>query len=194
MFQRRKVLMTWALAAVLCVSLLGCREEKKPFEPTEATEGKEILQSVTQNTAEAVTATPVYASSFGDTVILATVPVQEWRGEEADCPPREISNGGRIRCNGTHEDEVPITKVMILEDLIPRVCSGWFRDMDHLEKVEGMEHLHTHLVKDMSNMFTGCTKLTQLDCSSWDVSALENTTDMFEGCKNLETLPQWYRK
>lgn len=180
------------MAASLCVCLLGCREEKKTFDPIPTTEGKEILQSMTQNTAPLVTATPVYASSFGDTILLATVPVQEWNGEEPDCSPREISNGGRIRCNGAHEEETPVTKVMILEDLIPRVCSGWFRDMDHLEKIEGAEHLHTHLVKDMSNMFTGCTKLTQLDYSSWDVSALENTTDMFEGCHNLTELPEWY--
>lgn len=194
MFNSGRRLLIGTLAAVLCVSLLGCEKTKEPLEPVESTEGKEILQSVTQNTAQYVTATPVYASSFGDTVLLATVPVQEWRGEEADCPPREISNGGRIRCNGDHEDEVPITQVLILEDLIPRVCSGWFRDMEHLEKVQGAEHLHTHLVKDMSNMFTDCKKLTQLDWSTWDVAALENTTDMFEGCENLENLPQWYSK
>ena len=194
MLHRGKGFLICVCAAVCCVGLLGCGQKKEPLEPLPSTEGKEILQSMTQNTAPLVTSTPVHASAFGDTVLLATVPVQEWRGEEADCPPREISNGGRIRCNGDHEDEVPITQVMILEDLIPRVCSGWFRDMDHLEKVVGTEHLHTHLVKDMSNMFTGCTKLTKLDCSSWDVSALENSTDMFEGCKNLENLPQWYTK
>ena len=194
MLHRGKGFLICVCAAVFCVGLLGCRQEKEPLDPLPSTEGKEILQSMTQNTAPVVTATPVYASAFGDTVLLATVPVQEWHGEEADCPPREISNGGRIRCNGDHEDEVPIKQVMILEDLIPRVCSGWFRDMEHLEKVEGTEHLHTHLVKDMSNMFTGCTMLTKLDCSSWDVSALENSADMFEGCKNLEELPQWYTK
>lgn len=183
-----------ALAAGVSLCLWGCRKEKEPFVPIETTEGGAILPEINQPSIEEVRYTPVYASSFGDTVILATVPIMDWHGTEADCEPREISNGGRIRCNGTHEDEVHITKVLVLEDVIPRVCSGWFRDMIHLEKVEGASRIRTHAVKDMSHMFAGCEKLTEIDWDGWDVSALEDTTGIFDGCYALESLPDWYEQ
>jgi surface protein len=119
--------------------------------------------------------------------------VEEWRSEESDCPPREISNGGRVKCNGEHEQEVPITKVLILEDLIPRVCGGWFRDMVQLEKIDGLEKLHTHQVSDMSFMFAGCEELSNLDIDDWDVSNVKDMTDMFKDCRSLTKLPKWYK-
>ena len=118
--------------------------------------------------------------------------MEEWHSQESDCPPREISNGGRVKCNGEHEQKTPVTKVIVLEDVIPRVCSGWFRDMIHLEKIDGLEKLHTHQVSDMSYMFAGCEKLTTLDLSSWDVSNVKDMTGMFKDCYSLESLPQWY--
>jgi surface protein len=125
-------------------------------------------------------------------ILLATVPVEEWHAQERACEPREISHGGRVKCNGEHEREVPITKVVILEDLIPRVCSGWFRDMLHLEKIDNMDKLHTHAVTDMSHMFAGCERLATVDFSSWDVSKVEDMTGMFDDCVALTQLPEWY--
>lgn len=187
--------MICVLVMVCCLLLPGCGKEKKQTPmPDVTTTGGPILPQVTQPNTKPVEHTAVYASSFGDLVILATVPVQEWGGEEPDCPAREISNGGRIRCNGEHEMEVPTTRVLILEHLEPRSCSGWFRDMIHLEKIEGTEKLHTENVKDMSYMFASCEKLETLDWSSWDVSALENSTGMFTDCIALESLPQWYHE
>ena len=181
------------MAAALCISGFGCGEKDKSQTdlPVE-TPDQSVLPGFDNPTPKPVAYTPVYATAFGDTIILATVPVEEWHSQESDCPAREISNGGRVKCNGEHEQEVPITKVMILEDLIPRVCSGWFRDMIHLEKIEGLERLHTHQVSDMSYMFAGCEELKELDVSSWDVSNVIDMTDMFKDCYSLEELPDWY--
>ena len=181
------------LAAVLCFTVFGCGKEKTPYTTLPPTpHDQPIMPGVNQPSSPAVSYTPVYASAFGDTIILATVPVEEWHSQESDCPPREISNGGRVKCNGEHEQEVPITKVLILEDLIPRVCSGWFRDMIHLEKIDGLEKIHTHKVSDMSYMFAGCEKLETLDLSAWDISNVTDTTDMFKDCHSLDALPDWY--
>lgn len=179
------------VAGILCITVYGCGKNKVSLPPIDPLD-QPILP--TQNTAVSTLATytPVYASAFGDTILLATVPVEEWHSLESDCPPREISNGGRIKCNGEHETEVPITKVVILEDIVPRVCSGWFRDMIYLEEIDGLDKLHTHHVTDMSYMFAGCEKLTELDVSAWDVSAVTDMTDMFKDCYSLETLPEWY--
>ena len=187
-----KISILCLLTAALCVMCLGCRPGNENFDDPVEGINPSILPGFQNQDPKPVTHTPVYATAFGDTIILATVPVEEWHSEESDCPPREISNGGRVKCNGEHEQEVPITKVIILEDLIPRVCSGWFRDMIHLEKIDGLEKLHTHQVTDMSYMFAGCEKLTKLDTSSWDVSNVTDMTDMFKDCYTLEKLPEWY--
>lgn len=179
------------LAGVLCLSMYGCGKDKDPLPPVSSSD-QPILPGFNNPDPKPVTYTPVYASAFGDTIILATVPVEEWHSQESDCPPREISNGGRVKCNGEHEQETHITKVIILEDLIPRVCSGWFRDMIHLEKIDGLEKLHTHQVSDMSYMFAGCENLKTLDLSSWDVSNVTDMTEMFKDCISLEELPEWY--
>lgn len=182
------------LAAVLCISAFGCSRRNRTYSDLPmSTPDHAIIPGFSNPTPKPVAFTPVYASAFGDTIILATVPVEEWHSQKSDCPPREISNGGRVKCNGEHEQEVPVTKILILEDLIPRVCSGWFRDMIHLEKIDGLEKLHTHQVTDMSFMFAGCEKLTKLEISSWDVSKVTDMTDMFKDCHCLETLPEWYQ-
>lgn len=183
------------LCAALLITVLGCKDNTNPMQdPPVQNQEQPILPGFQNPTPKPVAYTPVYATAFGDTIILATVPVEEWHSKESDCPPREISNGGRIKCNGEHEQEVPITKVMILDDLIPRVCSGWFRDMIHLETIEGLDKLHTHQVSDMSYMFAGCEKLTQLDLSSWDVSKVTDMTATFKNCYSLEQLPDWYQQ
>jgi surface protein len=180
------------LAGVLCVAAFGCGKAQNDV-PAVGGSDQAILPGFDNPSPHPVTYTPVYASAFGDTIILATVPVEEWHSQESDCPAREISNGGRVKCNGEHEQETPITKVIILEDIIPRVCSGWFRDMIHLEKIDGLEKLHTHHVTNMSYMFAGCEKLEKLDLSTWDVSKVTDMTDMFKDCISLDTLPQWYQ-
>lgn len=184
------------LAAVLAFSTLGCQKEEPDVPDVEipTTTGGPLLPQITSPAIEEMKYTPVYATAFEDTVVLATVPMENWRGLEASCPAREISHGGRILCNGEHEKETPITKVLILEDLIPRVCSGWFRNMIDLEKVEGTERLHLHAVSDTSHMFAGCEKLSVLDWSTWDVSNVEDMTGMFDDCYALAELPQWYQK
>ena len=188
-----KKLALFMIAAALCITAFGCARKKNPFpEMPVSTPDQAIIPEFTRPSISPVEFTPVYASAFGDTVILATVPVEEWHSLESDCPAREISNGGRVKCNGEHEKEVPITKVVILDDLIPRVCSGWFRDMIHLEKIEGLEKLHIHQVSDMSYMFAGCEKLEKLDLSSWDMSNVTDMTEMFKDCFALESLPEWY--
>ena len=182
------------LAAVLCITAFGCGKNKNPqSDPPVERPDHAIMPGFKNPDPQPVTYTPVYASAFGDTIILATVPVEEWHSQESDCPPREISNGGRVKCNGEHEQEVPITKVLILEDLIPRVCSGWFRDMVQLEKIDGLEKLHTHQVSDMSFMFAGCQELSNLDIDDWDVSNVKDMTDMFKDCRSLTKLPKWYK-
>lgn len=195
MIQTWKKAIVCLLAGVLSLALLGCMQDK-PSGPviTVPSRGESpILPGATNNTVKPVEYTPVYATAFGDTVVLSTVPVEEWDAKEPECPAREISNGGRICCNGEHEQKTPITKVVILEDLIPKVTAGWFRDMVKLQSIRGLEMLHTQGVTDMSYMFCNCESLSGLDLEDWDVSKVTKMTAMFDGCTAMDTLPTWYK-
>lgn len=214
MTHRNKKLIACLLAALLCVALCACERQEQPPQtnPTAATQkGKPILPMATapkqEGTTDTPTYTPVYVTVFEDVALLATVPVEEWGDmtlndellddemldiEEDVCPPREISQGGRISCNGEHERETPITKVLILERIAPRDCGNWFRDLLHLESIQGLEKLDIQFVTNMSFMFAGCERLTELDIDDWDVTGVEDMTGMFDGCVALDPKPEWY--
>lgn len=187
-----------AACLIIGLVLCGCGQQKQPqtqpstssTEPTKT--GKPILSTnPTQSTA--VDFTPVYVSAFGDTLFLSTVPLDTWDGEEPECPAREISCGGSACCRGEHEKETPITKVIILEDLVPRSTAGWFRSMVDLKSVEGLDLIHVDHVEDMNHMFAACAKLTQWNEKTWKVSSTADMTGMFDGCYALEELPAWYK-
>ena len=149
------------LCALLLAGLLaGCSgDRRKPdMDITVPLNDKPILP-VTKET-EGEYHTPVYATVFGDTVLLSTYPVEQWQDfEEPDCPVKEISKGGQILCGGEHEQEVPITKVLILDVLAPDSTREWFKGMTHLDYIEGIEKLDRQYVTDMTDMFLGCDSL-----------------------------------
>lgn len=185
------------MAAVLCLSLCACGQEKpKQTDPTFAPtwDDDPILPGVTATQPSTVEYTPVYVTCFEGTAVLARMPVETWEDfEEPDCPAREISMGGRISCNGEHEREFPITRVIILESVVPRSTSGWFWNLIKLESIEGIEKLDVRNVTDMNHMFAGCEKLAKLEIDHWDVSKVTDMTAMFDDCVELEELPAWYR-
>lgn len=185
------------LAALLCLSCCACAAEQPQLtDPTlPSRNDKPILPGATTAPTVGERYTPVYVTCFEGTALLARVPVETWEDfEEPDCPPREISSGGRISCNGEHEREFPITRVVILESIAPQCTAGWFWNLIKLEKIEGIEKLDVQNVTDMNHMFYGCEKLTELEIDNWNVTKVMDMTDMFEGCYDLEELPDWYQQ
>lgn len=177
-------------AAVLCLSFGGCAEQKgEPYVPTRS---DAPLVPVVTTPAPEQTVTPVYASAFGDTVFLATYPLEEREGKKPECPPRQVSSGGRICCGGEHEAQEPITRVVILDSLAPQNTRDWFRGMATLGVIEGLEKLQMANVTDMSHMFAGCVLLTNLNADGWEVSAEADMTGVFDGCDALSVKPVWY--
>ena len=154
--------------------------------------GKPILPGYTEYQPSANDYTAVYVTVFEDLAIIASYPVLEYQGEEPECPPRELTDGCGILCGGDHEDETPITRVLITGELVPRAMNGWFRDMVHLVQIDGLEKVRTHHVTDMSGLFSGCECLAQIDANGWDVSNVTDMTGMFDGCIALAELPAWY--
>ncbi|MBQ9762662.1 MAG: BspA family leucine-rich repeat surface protein [Oscillospiraceae bacterium] len=181
------------LAAALCLGLLGCAAQK-PERIAPSRSDEPILSIATTPTAQETVFTPIYATAFENTIFLASYPIEEWEGEEPECPARSVHTGGRISCGGQHEGETPITKVVILEALSPQSTRDWFRDMATLEAVQGLELLRMDNVTDMSHMFAGCALLSSLEAEAWQVPAAVDMTGIFDGCHALARKPQWYPK
>ena len=72
--------------------------------------------------------------------------------------------------------------------------AGWFRDLFHLEEIIGLEKIKTHHVTDMSNLFAGCGKLSELNIDGWDVSNVTDFTNIFKDCDPLSGYPSWYEQ
>ena len=73
-------------------------------------------------------------------------------------------------------------------DFRPTTTEGWFYYFQSLKSIEGLEHLNTSRVTDMSQMFSGCESLTSLDLSSFDTSKVTIMGGMFSGCESLTSL------
>ena len=159
---------SFVLVCILLVLTAGCKaQEKQPLtEPSRSSDP--ILSIPSSPTVGREDPTPVYASVFGDTMILATYPVETWGVDqyglptEPECPPIACAAGGRLSCGGSHESKTPIIKVIILERIAPASTEEWFMGMGSLSQIQGIEKLDMQFVKNMTNMFEGCGSLREL--------------------------------
>ena len=77
-------------------------------------------------------------------------------------------------------------------DFRPTTTAKWLHFFKSLKHIEGLGHLNTSQVTDMSRMFGGCKSLTSLDLSSFDTSKVEKMEGMFSGCSSLTALDLSY--
>ncbi|WEV75404.1 BspA family leucine-rich repeat surface protein [Bifidobacterium sp. ESL0800] len=63
---------------------------------------------------------------------------------------------------------------------LPASAHGYFDHMMKLSSIDGLDHLDTSAVTDMSSMFEA-TRVPSLDLSSFDTSSVTNMSDMFYG-------------
>lgn len=180
------------IALILCLSLAACKPEKEERVPP--SRSTDPILDIGGNGAQIQEQhTPVYVTVFEDTAYLSIYPrMTDGEEEEPECDARDIANGGTILCGGAHEAEMPITRVIILDQIHPDSTADWFRNMTALRTIEGLGNLHLENVTDMSNMFNGCVRLTELDADGWDVSNVTDMTGIFDGCDALADRPSWY--
>ena len=65
---------------------------------------------------------------------------------------------------------------------------GLFWRCENLTEIQGLENLDTSQVTNMSEMFLGCSGLTDLDVSGFDTSQVTDMYDMFSNCSGLTDL------
>ena len=94
----------------------------------------------------------------------------------------------------TGDEEFPNTTVLTavfdasFRNFRTTTTAGWFQFLQSLKIIEGLEHLNTSQVTDMSSMFDGCSSLTSLDLTSFDTSQVWDMRCMFDGCSSLTSL------
>ena len=70
----------------------------------------------------------------------------------------------------------------------PTSLLQFFSRCSTLETISGLEYLNTANVKNMSDMFGGCQKLSSLDLSKFNTEKVTDMSRMFSGCQNLSSL------
>ncbi len=69
-----------------------------------------------------------------------------------------------------------------------QTLSDWFNGFSHLASIEHLEYFDTKYLKDVSQMFLGCSALEEVDISSFRFDDLENASEMFKDCPSLKTI------
>ena len=101
----------------------------------------------------------------------------------------ELNRGANPPGWANHSKE--ITKVVFdtsFANAKPTSCCRWFFGCDKLKQIEGIKNLNTENVKDMSNMFYGCSGLISLDVTNFNTANVTNMRGMFSFCNNLATI------
>lgn len=71
---------------------------------------------------------------------------------------------------------------------LPKDSSSLFRNMGSLKSIEGINHLNTSKVTNMSYIFAGSSELTTLDISRWDTRNVTDMSHMFSDARALTNL------
>lgn len=66
--------------------------------------------------------------------------------------------------------------------------SSMFKGFSSITVINNLDRLNVGNVTSFNSMFSGCSALKAIDLSSWDTNKVKNTSNMFENCKNLESI------
>lgn len=81
-----------------------------------------------------------------------------------------------------------IKTVVFKNRINPVSMSAWFTNCSNLECIQGMNLLDDSNLIKMGSTFANCSKLTELDLSSFAGTRLVNMYSTFSGCSNLRTV------
>lgn len=63
-----------------------------------------------------------------------------------------------------------------------------FNNCSSLEEIKGILKWKTDNVKDISGLFSGCSKLKSLDLSNWETNNVTEMINLFNKCELLEKI------
>lgn len=116
-----------------------------------------------------------------------------WSGMDVIKSYREMNNGEISYVpKWVNSSDKTITKVVIdpsFSQAVPLSTAYWFRGMNALTSIEGLEYLNCSNVETMAWMFEDCVSLKEIpSLNRLNTSNVKNMEGMFAGCTNLTTL------
>ena len=81
-----------------------------------------------------------------------------------------------------------ITKIIIKDKIYPTKTTMFFSGLSDVKEIENIENIDLRRTTSTAGMFEGCTSLTSLDLSSFNMKNVEDTSLMFAGCTNLKII------
>ena len=90
-----------------------------------------------------------------------------------------------------HTTSSPVTTVVFdasFADFHPTCCHCWFENMNNLTTITGIGNLKTDEVTSMCSMFSGCSKLENIDVSGFNTDKVTDMAGMFDNCSKLTSL------
>ena len=105
--------------------------------------------------------------------------------DTGDTPPWDM---GSAYLAGTQLEFYHVEFDESFKEARPRSCAAWFKYMNNISEIKGMEYLNTSNVTNMSEMFFYCSHLKTVDVSNWDLSNVIDMSDTFSHCDSLKSL------
>lgn len=72
-----------------------------------------------------------------------------------------------------------ITTIDIVNEIVPTDMTGWFAGFNQLTQINNIQNIKTGNVTNMEALLYNCTKLTNIDLSSFDTKNVTNMNAMF---------------
>lgn len=113
-------------------------------------------------------------------------------GEGYNGKPYFNFNSGRWEYGGPWNGMESIEKIYVHDtffySFLGESLSKLFKGFKNLKTIGNTDALKTSNVTDMSEMFSGCSSLKNLDSYNWNTSNVTNMSHMFDGCSSLESI------
>ena len=114
-----------------------------------------------------------------------------WSGEAVTATSKVVDqypgwygwNDGAVRKNATS-----IKFDVSFNAVLPTSFCNWFFDFRKVTSIIGLNYLDTKEATTMNRMFYGCSELTTIDVSNFDMGKVTNVERMFEYCTKLTTI------
>ena len=90
--------------------------------------------------------------------------------------------------NGTYDNVTQVVFDSSFASARPTTTFAWLYGMTKLQSIEGIRHLNTSKVTNMSYMFYYCNSLKSLNLSTFNTSKVTKMDNMFGECSDLQTI------
>lgn len=108
-------------------------------------------------------------------------------------PIKQLWSDMNLMYNGNptwvqHKTITTVTFEPAFAQIYPTSMEAWFKGLDKLQTINGIEYLSTSSVKTMAQMFAGCSSLKEVDLSHFSCNNVTTMSEMFSGCSSLSTI------